>query len=463
VKKVGRREILGGIATFPLIALVSSPPLIAACGGKPETPLAHLYGKDWVHGAYGMYATKYADVQVSADASSQDAYRILAQKGIVSLDELQKREVPFFIKVDDGEKQFKIHRKVPERLVFTADMNEGDRKLAELAWKRAREHIHTDYEECRRLDWALTRLLEQLQRIRNAIEEGRVEQYRLVEQLVDLRKDPKSLPYELPYQVTPQDYEEIILLLIERLEADRARLTMMEADVVAVGMTTRSTDANSATLAASLRKVLLAVVEDGSVKPRAPDYPQTDEDRRKYLATAKELAQKIEQSPEFAKWKADEREKKLAALGAFLSALDAMTGLPTSQVYRTVLDIWRGDRDYLTYLKTIAGFVPRSGAVMKVILDAIDYTDKARQIGGTVVATVKTVASTDLEAAAAQVKGQAIAQAKGVVLNTASRFALERADKQLAFFKDKLEIDKVKDLLDQTDMVQKAMPSLPPA
>ena len=61
-----------------------------------------------------------------------------------------------------------------------------------------------------------------------------------------------------------------------------------------------------------------------------------------------------------------------------------MTGLPTSQVYRTVLGLWRGDRDYLTYLKTIVGFVPHGGAVARTIVEAIEYTEKARQIGGTV-------------------------------------------------------------------------------
>jgi hypothetical protein len=458
---LGRRSVLGGFATFPLVALVSSPPLIAACGRPPETPLAHLYGQEWVHGAYKLYATKYADVQTSADASSQEAYRVLAQKGIVALDELQAREVPFFIRVASDEKQFTIQRKVPERLTFTADMNDADRKAAEAAWKRAREHIQTDYEEIRRLDWALTHLLGELRSIRNAIEEGRLEQFRLVDQLADLKKDPTKLPYELPYQVSPKDYEEILLLLLERIEDDRTHLHTIEADIVTVGMTVRATDANSATLAASIRKVLLAVVEDGAPKTRAPLFPESSDEKQKLLATARELETKIETSPEFALWRKEEREKRLAAIGAFLTALDAMTGLPTSQVYRTVLDIWSGERDYFTYLKTLAGFVPHGGAVMKVITEALEYTEKARQIGGTVLAVAKTVQSGSLDAVAAQAKAQALGQAKGVVINTASKFALDRADKQLSYFKDKLEVDKVKDALDQTNLVRQAMPSLP--
>ena len=137
-----------------------------------------------------------------------------------------------------------------------------------------------------------------------------------------------------------------------------------------------------------------------------------------------------------------------------------MTGLPTSQVYRTVLNLWRGDLDYLTYLKTVAGFVPHGGAVARTIVEAIAYTDKARQVGGTVLASVKAVSTGSVDAALAEAKAQATAQARGVVLNTSSRFALERADKQLSFFKDKAEITKVNDLLAQTDLMKHAVPGL---
>lgn len=460
--KPSRRDVLGGFATLPLIALVSSPPLLAACGREPPaTPLAHLYGQDWVHGAYNLYSTKYAAVQTSADETSHDVYRVLAQKGIVALDALQSRDVPFYVKVDPQAQSFAIERKVPERLTFTSDMTPADRKNAEAAWKKARDFIHLDYEEVRRLDNALTRLLGQVQRIRNAIEEGRFEQYRIVEQLAELKADPTRLPYELPYQVTPKDYEEILLLLLERLEDDRARLGVIEGDVVAVGMTVRATDANSATLAASIRKVLLAVMEDGTTKSREPLFPADQGEKAKLVAAGRALQAKLEVSPEFTQWRTAEREKKLAALGAFLQVLDSMTGLPTSQVYRTVLTLWRGDHDYLTYLKTIAGFVPHGGAVARTIVEAIEYTEKARQIGGTVVAAAKAASSGSLDAVAAeakaQVTAQATAQAKGVVLNTASRFALERADKQLSFFKDKAEVSKVTDLLAQTDLVQRAL------
>jgi hypothetical protein len=464
-RPVSRRDVLGGFATLPLIALVSSPPLLAACGSRPpETPLAHLYGQEWVHGAYKLYSTKYATVQTSADETSHDVYRVLAQKGIVALDNLQSRDVPFYLRVDPGGQSFAGERTVPERLTFSADMSDGDRKNAEVAWKKARDSIHLDYEEVRRLDRALTRLLGQIQRLRNAIDEGRLEQYRIVDQLAQLRADPTRLPYQLPYQVTPKDYDEILLLLLERLEDDRARLGAIESDIVAVGMTVRSTDANSATMAASIRKVLLAVVEDGSVTPRDPLFPPDQGERDRLLASARALEAKISASAEFIAWRKAEQEKRLAALGAFLVVLDQMTGLPTSQVYRTVLDLWQGNHDYLSYLKTIAGLVPHGGAVARTIVEAIEYTEQARKIGGTVIATVKAASAGSLDTLVAQAKAQAsaqiTAQAKGVVLNTASRFALERADRQLSFFKDKAEVAKVNDMLAQTSLITQVIPGL---
>lgn len=460
--KPSRRQVLGGMTTLPLVALVSSPPLIAAlsaCGGPPpETPLAHLHGRAWVEGAYQLYAERYAAVERKAEAAADDSYRVLAQKGVVALDALQSREVPFDIRVASDDRSFAMERKVPERLTFTADMDDAQRKHAEEAWKKARDHIHTDYEEIRRLDWALTRLLGELQRIRNAIDEGRVEQYRLVEQLIELKKDPKSLPYALPYAVTPKDYEEILLLLLERLEDDRQRLAAMEADVVAVAMTVRATDANSATLAASIRKVLLAVVEDGSVPARAPRLPGDVDEKAKLLERARALATSIEQSKEFARWRIEEREKKLAALGAFLGMLDVTTGLPTSSIYKTVLALFKGDHDYLQYLKTIVALVPRGGHVANTLVEALEYTERARRISGLVVATAKRGLST--EALVAEARAHVLAQTKGsVVLNTASRFALERADRQLSFFKEAAEVEKVNALLAETRLAKLRLPT----
>ena len=67
-----------------------------------------------MQGAYKLYSTKYAAVQTSADETSHDVYRVLAQKGIVALDALQSRDVPFFVRVDPSRAaRSTIERKVP--------------------------------------------------------------------------------------------------------------------------------------------------------------------------------------------------------------------------------------------------------------------------------------------------------------------------------------------------------------
>ena len=48
-----------------------------------------------------------------------------------------------------------------------------------------------------------------------------------------------------------------------------------------------------------VRKVLLAVIEDGGPNPRPPTFPTDPSEKAKFLATARTLATKIETSPEF--------------------------------------------------------------------------------------------------------------------------------------------------------------------
>ena len=152
---------------------------------------------------------------------------------------------------------------MPERLTFTADMSAADRERATRGWKLARDHVHTDYEEIRRLDFALGSLLSQLVRVRRAIDEGREEQYRLVRQL-DTLDSGGALPFALPYQVGRQDYHSVLLLVLARIESDRERLGRTEVAIVAVGLTARATDAGSASLSSNVRKVLLGVVRDSN-------------------------------------------------------------------------------------------------------------------------------------------------------------------------------------------------------
>ena len=53
---VSRRAFSLGLASLPLV--VSG---VSGCG-KPQTPLAHLYGKGWVHGAYEYYGKGYHEL-----------------------------------------------------------------------------------------------------------------------------------------------------------------------------------------------------------------------------------------------------------------------------------------------------------------------------------------------------------------------------------------------------------------
>src|SRR5262245_47273518 len=136
-----------GFSRRSLIVLGLSAPIASCAKQEPETPLAHLYGRDWVRGAYAYYAKTYLDLYEGAQKKSFVAYQHLAQKGITALDGLQEREVPFYVRVAPDAASFRIERDVPERLTFSSEMDADSREAATRGWKKAREHIHTDYAE----------------------------------------------------------------------------------------------------------------------------------------------------------------------------------------------------------------------------------------------------------------------------------------------------------------------------
>ncbi len=451
------------------LAFGTSPLWLPSCGRPAETPLAHLYGPEWVHKSYELYAQKYQGVQLGAEANSQNAYKVLAQKGVTALDALQTRDVPFFARVDESAHGFAIERNVPERLMFRAGMSEQERKDATSQWEKAREFIHTDYEEIRRLNWALTTLLQQLQSIRAAIEHGKLEQFEIVRQLDALSEGGKP-PYELPYQVTPKDYEAILVLLLERLDDDKKRLARVESDIVTVGLTARATDSGSASLAANLNKVLVAVVQDTeATSPREATYPLAQDARDPLLAKGRAIYATIKASPEYIEWEKHERTKEFEKIGAFLQIFDMATGLNTSAIYKQVLAVWRGDADYLSYLKTAAGLLPFGGKVLQVVNEAIEYTEKARRMIATaqkaigtaqgVVAAVKRAQDMLKNGDPKDVVAQAAKDAG--LLNTASSFATKQFDRQLAFFKDRDEVKKVEGWLGETKLMRAALPNIP--
>lgn len=434
--------------------LAGAGALVVACQKRePETPLAHLYGKEWVHGAYSHYARAYATVEKSAEQKSFDSYKIFAQKGIAALDGLQSREVPFFIRVAPDVTSFRIERDVPERLTFSASMSASDREEATAGWKLAREHLHTDYDEIHRLDWALTGLLTELSRVRNAIDQGLIEQFRICRQLATLAAGG-ALPFQLPYQVTRQDYESVLRLVLERLENDRARLSRTEAAMIAVGLTARATDTGSASLADNVRKVLLAVVLDAeaNAKGRALTYPQTD--RGALLSRARELEARIVASAEYKQWLAIEQEKE-DVLGQLLTVLDSVTGLPTSSVYRQVMRVWRGGGDYLAYLQIAVAIVPSGTGLSGVLNDARDHTQRYRGI------ITKSDRARELVTQAQQPSPERAAEIEGAVVNVATRRARKQLDRQLVFFESNDELTRVKEELSQSPLGTGALPSVP--
>lgn len=417
--------------------LLTGSVLVVGCGPRrAETPLAHLYGKEWVRGAYRHYAQAYADVESRARASTFEGYGLLAQKGVTALDQLQRREVPFYVRVAADGRSFRVERDVPERLTFSAEMSAAEREVATANWKLAREHLHTDYEEVRRLDFALSGLLAQLGRVRFAIDEGLLEQYRLCRQLQTL-DGGGELPFELPYQVTRAEYLDVLLLLLDRIERERRRLERAEAAIVAVGLATRATDAGSASLAANVRKVLLAVLRDSEAEtPVSVAYPEPNDERAAALARAREISRRIGASPEYSRWLAVQQERE-DVVGQLLTTLDGVLGLPVSGVYRQVMRMWRGGGDYLDYLKLAAAIVPGGTGISATLNDAIETTDRYRSVlanGRDVIGRL------DESTERFELGGAAL-------VNVGTRRARAQLGRQLAFYRAASEADEVAEAL----------------
>jgi hypothetical protein len=413
------------------------PPLVGC--GKPAAPLAHLSGQAWVTGAYEHYGAAYQRLQTDAEDQTSLAYAVLAQKGVTALDGLQRREVPFHVRVDEAGDRFAIHRDVPERLTFTASMDAADRERANRLWQKARAHIHTDYAEIARLNWALMRMLEQLWRIRSAIDAAETEQFRLTRQLAEIEQG--ELPFELPRDVTPAAYALVVLLLVDRLEDDRTRLTTLETQILATGLAVRSADDGSASLSANLRRVLMAIVRDTERSTmRATAYPG-DEERARLIANGRKLVVQISHSADYESWLEAERDAWLGQLGTLLSLVDAATGVPVSAAYNKAITIFKGDADYLDYLSLVASFAP-SPELRTTLDDALTLTRKVRSA----YRDAGALADGDMNAAL------------GGLINTGTDAARHGVDKQLSFFHDGAELEAISAELDDTALMRATLP-----
>ena len=107
MKLVGRRPLVLGLLSTGVVtgaAGCAAPP--------PKTPLAHLYGEEWVRGAYALYANEYRTLSDEAHRDSFAAYGTLARRGASALTALQSRGVPFDIRVQAGDGSFRVSRQI---------------------------------------------------------------------------------------------------------------------------------------------------------------------------------------------------------------------------------------------------------------------------------------------------------------------------------------------------------------
>lgn len=436
IGRLSRRSLLS--LTTP--ALAASLGLLPSCTSRrPETPLAHLYGPEWVHGAYRHYAEVYQGLEQEAQKQSHQTYRYLATRGIGSLSNLQAREVPFHIRVSDDRRAFQVQRNVPERLTFHANMSKAEREEAKQVWERARSSIHLDYQEVQQLDGALSLLLSQVNQVRLAMDEGELEQYRICRQLLELSQGGE-LSFELPYQVSRADYMQVLELLVLRIERDRGRLQHLESSMVVVGLTARATDAGSGSLAPNLSRALVAVLEDAEALEDAEVAFPEGELLEAEKQAGKALVRRIQDSAGFKVWLAAE-ERAEDAFGQLLMVLDAATGLPTSKVYYQLLSLWRGEADYLSYLSMALGWLPGGSHIISAVQFAVERTSEYREAYqraasalGSAERVARDVTRGDLDLGA-------------VLLNTSSQYARDRLGEQLVYLSSSEELQELEQTL----------------
>jgi len=413
---------------------------------RGETPLDHLYGQEWVREVYRHYAKGYADIEAGSKSSSKDAYRVVKKKGITSLDALQTREVPFEFRGSEQGDSYTIFRDLPERLTLTADMTARQRKEAQEAWEKARAHLHKDYAEIRRLNGATSRLFTEHHRLRRSIDAGVEEQFKITRQLGMLRDKARDLPFQLPYKVSRDDYRKVLLLLMERIEGDKARIAAVESAITSVGLQVRSTDAGSGSLSRNVSPVLVAVARDveAAVSP-AVDYPADEAVRRGLAARGMELRAAFEETAEYRQWLRLQEKAEEVVVGGLMALIERATGLPVSAAYREIQAIWRGEGDYLDHLERLVKLVPVGGKLASTIGDGIELTRRLRtsyrDIRGAVDKSEQAVKTV-------RVGGVS------VVVNAGSRYARDRVGKQLAFFETADQLERASEELDSIPWFQ---------
>jgi hypothetical protein len=137
-----------------------------------------------------------------------------------------------------------------------------------------------------------------------------------------------------------------------------------------------------------------------------------------------------------------------------------MTGLHVSAIYQQVLDVWRGDADYLSYLKSVVKMLPGGSEVAKVADQAIDLTEKARKVVGQVQKGVAVAKGAAAGIAAGDTGGVVQLAKDGGLFNAGSDFARSKLSRQIAFIKDQSELQQVQGLIADSPLAKSALPTL---
>jgi hypothetical protein len=401
------------------------------CAHRSKTPFDHLYGPQWCQGVYKGYAEQWDGLRMGTEIAVRESYGVLTREGVSALDRLQSRSTPFYVLADPVSDRFVIRREVPQRLMFTADMSAQDRERAQIEFDASREHIASDYSDVKRLEWALNGLLDQLARVGIAMQNANREMFNIVQIRQSLREG--ELPFELPYQVTVKQYDDVLLLVLGRLEKDVNDLRALESGIMAVVLAVRATGDGSGSLTGNIEAAVLAAVLDGDNAAANRDPPVMPEGEQ-WIALRLRGDQgftRILADPTYGEYVAAKGGVGPDPLGMVLSIVDSMAGTRLASVARQVRSVMEGEKpDFFELLKSAASFVPRGTMVGQMLGKAVDLTDTFRK-------TVKKVEEVKVAVGKVRTAGEALKSGNvdpGALFNV--DVSIQDAGKQIVFMKD---------------------------
>jgi len=356
--------------------------LASGCAHKPKTPFDHLYGEGWCQGVYQGYAEEYEGVFNGAGESARGSYSYLVRDGVSALERLQTRGTPFYVGIDPASSRFALKREVPERLMFTADMTDEDRRRATEQFEVARAHLAEDYTDVQRLEHTLNGLLDTLTGVRGVIQRTEEETYNLTRIRQSIKEEGQP-PFELPYQVTLKRYDEVLVLLLARLEQDLGDLRTLESGIMAVVLAARATDTRGQSLAGNIEVAVLASVQDmeNARARRLPATMPAGDDWTAQTHVGEQAFARIAADPVYQQYAAAKGSVGPDPIGAVLSVIDSIYGTHLADAARAVRNmIEGGDVDYLALLKGVASLAPRGTMVGDVLNKAVELTDTYRDV-----------------------------------------------------------------------------------